>query len=425
MKILWITHDVLDVFISHVVGKPTRGGSWIAPLFYGISNTNLVQLAILSPVINGKQQKVIIDDITYFSIPIKNGDNTKPLYAELINHYLWVVNTFKPDIIHIHGTENNFGLIRKHIPKSVPIVCSIQGIISAYTPFLSASVVNDKLEKYNSVKNWLGKGGIKGFKKRWMKYKELENEIFKSNSFFIGRTLWDKAQLYNLNKDALYFHGEEMLRTPFESLSWDINICNRYSIFMPSAAYSIKGLHVLLKAINILKDEFPLIKLQVPLFNSKNNSTYYNFLFGEDYRNYINSLIKNLGLEKNIVFHGRLSASEMAEKMHKSHVFVLPSFIDNSPNSLGEAMSIGLPTITSSVGGIFSIVKDGESSLLFPSGDYCYLAEQIKSIFSDDCLTNKISLNGKKVARVRHDKEIIPRQYIEIYKNLILSSHNI
>jgi glycosyltransferase involved in cell wall biosynthesis len=63
---------------------------------------------------------------------------------------------------------------------------------------------------------------------------------------------------------------------------------------------------------------------------------------------------------------------------------VSASFIENSPNTIGEAMTVGIPIISSFVGGISSILKDEESALLFPSGDYNYLAFQIQRIFNDD-----------------------------------------
>ncbi len=137
-------------------------------------------------------------------------------------------------------------------------------------------------------------------------------------------------------------------------------------------------------------------------------------MMAEDYDNYIKSEIKKLKLEDNVIFQKKLSAGEMAIQYCKAHVFVLPSFIENSPNSLGESMMIGTPSVVAPpVGGVISIVSDNESSLLFPCGDHASLALQIGRIFDDDNLAVKISNNAREIARRRHDVQKSP---INIYQ---------
>lgn len=119
----------------------------------------------------------------------------------------------------------------------------------------------------------------------------------------------------------------------------------------------------------------------------------------------------------------RLSADEMAKEYCKAHVFVLPSFIENSPNSLGESMLIGTPCVASAVGGVTSIVNDNESSLLFSPGDYRSLAYQIGRIFADDELALKISAKARSIALKRHNVSQTTGQYYNIYSKVI-QQHN-
>ena len=96
MRVLWITHDLFEVFLPFVKGKPTKGGSWIAPLFYSIQKKTNITLGSVTPVIGGKQQKQIIDDVTYYSVGIdKNGNKTK-MNKRLVNSYMSVIDDFKP-----------------------------------------------------------------------------------------------------------------------------------------------------------------------------------------------------------------------------------------------------------------------------------------------------------------------------------------
>ena len=128
-------------------------------------------------------------------------------------------------------------------------------------------------------------------------------------------------------------------------------------------------------------------------------------------------------LTENIILRKRLSADEMAAEYSKAHLFVLPSFLENSPNSLGESMMTGTPCVASSVGGVTSIVKDNESSLLFSPGDYVFLAYQIARIFSDDELALKISANAREIALRRHNITQTSRQYYQIYSEIIKQHH--
>lgn len=424
MRILWITHDLFEVFLPYVKGKPTKGGSWIAPLFYSLKNDPGIKLGSITPVLNGKAQRKEIDDIIYYSISVVKNENIRDMNIGLASRYLWAINDFKPDIIHVHGTEKNFGLLRKFIDPGIPVVCSIQGIVSPCYDSLKLSVAGNHIEKYQSLKNRLWRGGVNFALRRWRRYSLIEREIYRVNNYFIGRTMWDKAQLLSLNPGTAYFHGEELLRAEFYTPKWEIEQCERHRIFVSSAASPLKGFHVLLKAAALLRQDYPDLKIVAPLSGIDiKSSTIKDYLISEDYDNFLKNKIKEFGLEDHVIFKKRLSAAEMAHEYRKAHIFILPSFIENSPNSLGESMMIGVPSVACSVGGVPSIVKDNESSLLFSSGDHTFLAWQIKRIFSDDALAVKISREAQVIAQRRHHIPQTTQQYLTIY-SIIINKHH-
>jgi len=109
----------------------------------------------------------------------------------------------------------------------------------------------------------------------------------------------------------------------------------------------------------------------------------------------------------------------MAELLSSCHDFVQPSFLDNSPNSLAEAMIVGIPSVSSFVGGVPSMVTDGLSSLMFPAGDELLLAHQIMRLLDNDSLCCSLSENARRIAIYRHDPISILKRQIEIYRKLL------
>lgn len=420
MRVLWITYTVFDSFFPLAKGKPFRSSSWTAPLFYSLYKQQNIELGSIAPVLNGEYQKETLRNVVYYSLPVKSGDSGTYLNKKLINSYQKAINDFKPDIIHIHGVEKNFGLIRKHIDSTIPIVCSIQGLVNPCYDSLKYSVATLYLNKYRSLKNWLGRGGVKAALKNWRNYSFIEKEILETNEYFVGRTLWDKSQLEAYNVQAKYFQGEELLREPFYNRSWSVEECTRHRIFISSAAYPLKGFHILLKAAAILKKKFPDVKIVAPRSTlDLNSSALKSFLIDEDYGNFLKKEVRRLKLTDNLVLFSNLSATEMVNEFNKAHVFVLPSFMENSSNALGEAMLVGTPVVVSPVGGVLSIVKNEESALVFPAGDYVMMAHQIQRVFENDELAHKLSVNAKSVAQRRHHVEKTTEQYMNLYKDII------
>ena len=418
MKILWIVNTILPKFIPFVSGNYRTGGSWITPLFYALEKYTDIQLGIITPIVNGRNQKEIIDQISYYSISIRKDDNFRNKIREVVvKNYRWAINDFKPDLVHVHGTERNFGLLRKYLPDSIPIACSIQGLIVPYFDYLNLSFPEANSLKFKSLKNILYGGGLSGMKKRWKKYRAVEKEIIEINKYFIGRTEWDKAHIQMSNPNAKYFFGDELLRDEFHDYSWDLDTCEKHSIFLSSGGGPIKGLHILLLAANIIKNKYPKLKIYVPLLELPKSHIKKNLLSNE-YSVYIYELLESLNLKSHIKGLYRLSSNEMASRFASSHVFVLPSFIDNSPNALAEAMKIGVPSIVSYTGGVSSMINEN-SSLVFPIGDYKLLAYYIDQIFQSDELAKKLSNESKKIADFKQNRIKVAESYYKTYSEII------
>ena len=103
-------------------------------------------------------------------------------------------------------------------------------------------------------------------------------------------------------------------------------------------------------------------------------------------------------------------------------MYIHPSYIDNSPNSICEAQMLGCPVIATNVGGIPSLIDNGVDGLLVPANDPYQMASLIKELHENKTLQISISNNAKIKAINRHDKSIITNQLLNIYKYIINDS---
>ena len=205
----------------------------------------------------------------------------------------------------------------------------------------------------------------------------------------------------------------------YRSSKWDISKVRKHSIFCSQAGYPIKGLHFIIEAANILKNEYPDIKIFVAGDDITKSSNVREKMKITGYGNYIKKLIKKYNLEENIIFTGMLNAQGMVNKLLESNLFVQTSAIENSPNSLGEAMMIGVPCIASYVGGTCNMLEHEKEGLLYTYTEPAILAQYIKKIFEDDNLCMKFSNNAINKAMNTHDKERITQETIDMYLDIL------
>ena len=103
----------------------------------------------------------------------------------------------------------------------------------------------------------------------------------------------------------------------------------------------------------------------------------------------------------------------------KSHIFVCPSSIENSPNSLGEAQILGVPCIASYVGGTPDMVTHKETGFLYRFEEFEMLAQYMKFIFQNNKVIDDLSINEIKKASLRHDRDTNCDNLIKIYSDIL------
>jgi glycosyltransferase involved in cell wall biosynthesis len=417
LKVLWISHNPLPLFADVLGVKRAISGGWLVALSEALVNSGKVCLGVVSDVACAKWTHKRLGGVENYSIPVAR--RRRPLLCPskaMILYYKQVVKDFNPDLIHIQGTEAFYGLMSAEGVLGRPTIISIQGIVDYCRHYLLGGLSTSDVFRTRTLRDWILFDGLFENRMQWNRRAAMERRIFSGNSTYIGRTLWDRAHLRRLNPNASYYECHEIVRDEFFDTKWNLADMHRHTIFAPSASYPLKGFHILLKAVAILKREFPDVRVRVPLGHFTKD-TWYTSLRQGGYANYLMKLVKQLNLNENIIALGVLSAQEMATEMCRSHVFALSSFVENSPNSMAEAFSVGVPSVVSLTGGIPGLIIEGQDALGFPLGDESVLAEQIRRIFIDESLAVRLSQNAKKTS-IRYSPEKIVDRMIEIYKSV-------
>lgn len=418
MRILWIVNTIFPE-PSKVLGisVPVVGG-WMYGLANQLAGNKEVALAVAT-VYKGDEKKCLdLNGVLYYLLPFNGSSGynkgLESLWKEL-------VSGFNPDIVHIHGTEYQHGLACMRACVGLKYVVSIQGLVSIYSRYYYSGLSLLDIIRNITLRDVLSGDSIIAGKKKFVKRGVYEEEYLVKSRHVIGRTDWDYAHINAVNSGVTYHHCDEILREGFYlSKKWDINSVNKYSVFLSQGNYPIKGLHQVIKAIAVLVDEYPEIRVRVAGHNILSSSTLVGRLKISGYASYLKRLIKCLGLKNNIEFVGLLSENEMIKEYLNAHLFICPSSIENSPNSVGEAQILGVPTIASYVGGIPDMIRHAETGFLYRFEEVEMLSGYIKKIFTNVKLARKLSINSIESAEKRHDKKMNCEKTMIIYKKLLV-----
>lgn len=416
MKILWIVNTIFPYPASKIGQEKCCFGGWLNGLANILKDNNDIKLAIAT-VYNGKEIKKYDDGkIIYYLVP---GLPTIKYNSKLEAYWKEVNNEFKPDLVNIHGTEFAHGLSFKKACPNVKVITSIQGLTSVIAKVYYAGLDTQEILKNITFRDLLRHDSIFQQKRKFANRGKNEIELIKKSEAIIGRTTWDYANTKAINPEEKYFIGNETLRTGFYSKEWNIQNIEKHSIFTSQGSYPIKGLHFLLQAVYILKQSYPDLKLYIAGNNITNTTTLMKKIKFGGYAKIIKKLIKKYNLENQVEFTGLLSEEEMINRYLKSNVFVLPSAIENSSNSLGEAMLLGMPCVATNTGGTMDILKHKEEGLLYPYTEPAMCADYISRYFEDDKLCIEYGRQAREKALSRHNAENNANQIIKIYNEII------
>lgn len=385
--------------IAEDLSKPVNSfGGWLTGLSNDLLKQEEIQLTVCFPITS---QDVLLEgqvsNLNYFGFPQLKKDLGK--YNKKVDQYLEkIIEKSSPDIIHIFGTEYGHTLSMVNVCEKLglldKVIINIQGLVSVCTLHYYASLPNNVIKAF-TLRDLIKRNNINGARNEMKKRGQLEVEALKKVKNIIGRTNWDKACTSQINPEAKYYFCNESLREEFYRHKWSIENCEQFSIFTSQASYPIKGAHYMLEAMPLILKKFSKAKLYIAGYDITKSGTFKEKLKKTSYANYIGKLIQDYNLQESVIFTGVLNEKQMCKRYLESNVFVCPSSIENSPNSLGEAMLLGVPCVASDVGGVPDMLKHKEEGFLYQADAPYMLAHYVCEIFKNKNLALKFSNNAR------------------------------
>ena len=417
MRILW-TVNLIPAELASALGIHSEVlGGWVESMAAQMRKREEIELAIACKCSEGQKFHKVIDGIHYYSLSYSSKTELEVLQKQCKS----IVEEFKPDLIQIEGTEflHAKAMLLCGKQLSIPTVASMQGILNGQYQYQCGQLPMDDMMISMSFTKMFAAWILHLRKRLWYKPRmKPEREIIEQAEYILGRTTWDRAHTYAINPKAKYYACNRVLREPFYQKHWNIDTMERHSIYVGNGYFALKGLHFVIMALPQLIREYPDVKLYVAgykPYESKDKRS----LIKKGYAAYLKKLVQELQVEEHIEFTGPLKAEQVAEKLAKVHVYVLSSAVENSPNTLGEAMMIGTPSVASYVGGVPDMAVDGEEALHYRNDDPALLAWKVKSIFDDDELALKLSEQGRRKALQTHDAQANAEQLIHVYQDIL------
>lgn len=409
IRVLWFSNTSVDYTKS---SSGYNGGGWISALKDKAIEAGNIELAIAFYG-NSEDKHLIKDNVSYYPISfdrkissrLKRSFSKEQQEHDHIIEFKSIIKSFKPDLVHVFGTEKPFGLVAQH--TSVPTIIHLQGLINPYLnallpPYYSKLdfFLDEGFNPLNLIKNinsYLG----------WKEAAVREKKIFQGCKNFMGRTHWDKTISKILSPNSHYFYCSEILRPEFSLKKKNIkrDISKKIRIVSTISSPHYKGADIILKTAKILKENIDM-DFEWLVYGVRN----------------IDFASSKLGIDaglNNVNLKGVVSASELANSLSEATVYVHPSYIDNSPNSICEAQVLGVPVVANNVGGVSSLITHNETGFLVPANDPFMTAHYIKALILNSELSKKIYTNAQRASITRHNPDIIIEDLLNIYKKIL------
>lgn len=368
---------------------------------------------------------VQIGRVRHVSFEVGGRTWYKKIPSDIVEKAHRLIKEFNPDVIHVQGTEYFYGCFPQEAYCGKPVVVSIQGLLSGLHVAYTGGISPKELRGTNWNAGFLLKGRtLYSEQTSWReKRAKQEQKLLRQQNNFIGRTEWDESVVRYYNPHARYFKVNENIRPQFFKVRRESIKIRRHSIYCGTAMiYPLKGAHWLIHAVVSLKEEFPDIELRIAAADGlKPPKGLKGLLFDQSYHAYLRRLVRQLGVEKNVMALPSLSADLVAEELKSAELFVLPSLGENSPNSLGEAMLVGTPAISTCVGGVPSILKDGVEGRLVPPSDPFALAGAIRRWFLHPDEAQACVEPARATALKRHDAKANAEATLDVYREIVAS----
>ena len=418
MKVLWITYILFPEAESLITQKDTirkSSGGWLFGAAEALVETGKVELRVASVTRAASSYSFQRGkNINYDLIPYHKG--VYYYHHDYDDYWRSITAEFKPDVVHIHGLESSLVLSYVRACGNSNVIASIQGLAGVIERYYFEGLSVSDIIRNITLGDILRRKTIFQNRYNFLKIGKMEEAAFHELNHVIGRTKWDHDHTIAINPSLEYHFCNETLRSDFYEGQWCYENCRKHTIFLSSSSTPFKGAHFVLKALPIVLRKYPDAQIRIAGPNNIFPQSLRERVMQTGYEHYLSQLIKELDIKSHVFFLGPLSSEEMKEEYLKSNVFVCPSTIENSSNSVAEAQMLGVPLIATFVGGIPDMIPANQKNSLVRCCEFEMIAQKIC-----ECFGNVASYTNESVrllAHRRHDKLQNALQTINIYSKI-------
>lgn len=411
MKVLWFEKTIPGRYKEN--GSPIAG--WQDSLEAIVRGYKDIELSVAFDATDlGDLKEKVVDGVKYFPMIAHDGFIDKKFRNDysfwtrtnkIVPLALKVIEKVSPDVIQVFGSEWGFAQVARY--TKVPVVIHMQGCIAPYMNALyppGYSPNDEILAAGLNMKKQYHLWQQRHKDKTWV---DMEQSNFKAVNYYMGRTRWDHQLVDLFHPGAHYFYCSEALRPSFveNAKTWKPTDNKKVRLITTGCSSHWKGMDMLLKTAHVLKEQdFDFEWLVAGRMGKKD---------------IIEKKERLLFSDNNVKILGFTQPDELADLLLSSDIYVHTAYIENSPNSVCEAQYLGLPIISTHVGGITSLVEDGIGGVFVPANAPENMAYEIMALAKDKDRQQAYSSQNVVVARKRHNPENILRDLLACYNTMI------
>ena len=196
--------------------------------------------------------------------------------------------------------------------------------------------------------------------------------------------------------------------------------CERLVLFV-GRIEQIKGIDVLLRALGLLFQRHPDLRSDVCLLVVGGALDPGDDAPETEKIPELRRLVHEHRMEANVAFVGSRDQEQLALYYAAADVCAVPSLTESFGLVALEAMACGTPVVGTRVGGLQTLIEDGESGLLVPAGDDTALAEAIHAVLTDHRLRTHLS-HGARERAERFTWSRVGQRMTELYDKVLAAA---
>lgn len=417
MKVLWMTNTPLGAACEALGTARAQSGSWVDATARALAATpEPPQLAVATLAPGRELRRAEKDGVTYYCIP--GGHAHRGARAPRQNVALWrqVVEEVRPDLIQIWGSEFTDGLDLLEAAPGVPAVLYTQGVITAIDKYPNGGL---PLRELCAAQPLLFKPITLKYRRDAAKMRAqvpFEQELARRVDCIITDNDWCAGFFRGIAPGATVAYHMLPMNEAFRKVHWTAEGCVPHTIFCNAGRTPYKGLHMAVRALALIRAQYPDVKLRIPgainfeRLDNPRTPPYFRYLY---------RLAKELGVLDCLEFPGVLTSEQMAGEMQRAHVFVMPSAIENQSSTLREAMLVGTPSVAANVGCVADSVIHNQNGYLYRYEEYELLAQYVMKLFADPQQAAAFSMEANRTIRTMYAREDTGIRMEEIYRQVL------